>query len=44
MDMWGSSPGVKQPGYENDRSPPSSAKVKNEVTRPLPYTSSQHGA
>jgi len=34
---------LKQPGYENDCSPPSSTKVKNEWSyTPLPYTSSWH--
>jgi hypothetical protein len=35
-------PGVKRPGREADRLPPSSAEVNNgEITPPLPYTSSQ---
>jgi hypothetical protein len=39
----GSSPGVKRPGRETDRSLPSSAEVKNGGTiPPLPDTSSWH--
>jgi hypothetical protein len=28
MDTWGFFPGVKQPGHEDDHSPPTSAEVK----------------
>jgi hypothetical protein len=38
-----SSPGVKRPGHEGDRSPSSSAEIKNDESIPsLPCTSSFH--
>jgi hypothetical protein len=38
MGTWVLSPGVKQPGHDDDHSPPSSTKVKNEKH----YTSTPH--